>query len=191
MALIDIARREIGAKVVYYGPGLSGKTTNLRVIHDLLPTDAKSELRSIASVDERTLFFDFLPLDLGNVGGFTVRVHLATVPGQPRSERTRRAVLNAADGVVFVADAGRDRLIDNRLSLDELTRNLAVQGKRLDAFPLVLQYNKSDLPDAVPTAELDRSLNAFGAPRFESVATTGMGVVETLRAIVRLVVRRL
>lgn len=189
MALIDIAGREIGAKIVYYGPGLSGKTTNLRVIHEHLPADAKSELRSIATVDERTLFFDFLPLDLGEVGGFTIRVHLATVPGQPRYERTRRAVLNAADGVVFVVDAGRGRLADNRLSLDELSRNLVAQGKSLDAFPLVLQYNKTDLPDAVPAAELDRALNVLGAPRFESVAVTGLGVVETLRAIVRLVVR--
>jgi hypothetical protein len=194
MALIDIAGREIGVKVVYYGPGLGGKTTNLRAIHDRLPAAAKNELQSIATVDERTLFFDFLPLDLGEVDGFTVRVHLATVPGQPRYERTRRTVLNAADGVVFVADAGRDRLLDNRLSLDELARNLTVQGKRLDAippFPLVLQYNKTDLPDAVPTAELDRALNALRVPRFEGVAISGVGVVETLRAIIQLVVRRL
>src|SRR5215211_1043508 len=170
MALIDIAGREIDAKIVYYGPALSGKTTNLRTIHARLPAEAKSELRSIATADERTIFFDFLPLDLGEVGGFTVRFHLATVPGQPMYERTRRAVLNGVDGVVFVADAGRGRLVDNRRSWEELARNIAVQGKRLDALPLVLQYNKMDLPDVLPASELDHALDGVDAPRFEAVA---------------------
>jgi signal recognition particle receptor subunit beta len=191
MALINVAAREIHGKIVYYGPGLCGKTTNLQVIHGKIPANGRSELLSIATETERTLFFDFLPLDLGKVHGFTIRFHLYTVPGQILYERTRVAVLNGADGVVFVADAQRDRLADNLQSLRELAHNLTNQGKRLLEFPLVMQYNKMDLPTALPTPVLDRYLNTIKVPRFEAVAVNGTGVFETLRAISKLVVNKL
>lgn len=191
MALINIATREIHGKIVYYGPGLGGKTTNLKFVHGELPAGTRSDLISIATETERTLFFDFLPLDLGAVHGFTIRYHLYTVPGQNRYERTRMAVLNGADGVVFVADAQRERLQDNLESLRELEQNLARHGKRFPEFPLVMQYNKMDLPDALPAPELDRHLNTLEAPRFEAAALHGAGVFETLRAICKLATNKL
>lgn len=191
MALIDLAARQIHGKIVYYGPGIGGKTTNLRQLHRRLPNAATGDLHSLASPNQRTLFFDRLPLDLGRVHGFTVRYRLYTVPGQPRSDRTRLAVLNGADGAVFVADARRDRLADNLQSLDELAAHLALHGKSAPDYPLVLQYNKMDLPDALPASALDRSLNPGHAPRFEASAVAGIGVVETLRAICQLVTRAL
>jgi signal recognition particle receptor subunit beta len=191
MALINVAAREIHGKIVYYGPGLCGKTTNLQIIHGRIPQNGRSELLSIATETERTLFFDFLPLDLGKVHGFTIRFHLYTVPGQILYERTRVAVLNGADGVVFVADAQRDRLADNLQSLRELAHNLTNQGKRLLEFPLVMQYNKMDLPTALPTPVLDRYLNTIKVPRFEASAVNGTGVFETLRAVSKLVVNKL
>ena len=191
MALIDVAAREIHGKIVYYGPGLGGKTTNLKFIHDRLPAGSKSDLVSIATENERTLFFDFLPLDLGRVHGFSVRFHLYTVPGQNRYERTRMAVLSGADGVVFVADAQEERLGDNLASLGELEQNLSRQGKRFRDHPLVLQYNKMDLPDALPAPELDRHLNTLEAPRFEATAFQGIGVFETLREICKQTTRNL
>jgi signal recognition particle receptor subunit beta len=191
MALINVAAKEIHGKIVYYGPGLCGKTTNLQIIHGKIPQNGRSDLLSIATETERTLFFDFLPLDLGKVHGFTIRFHLYTVPGQILYERTRVAVLNGADGVVFVADAQRDRLADNLQSLRELAHNLTNQGKRLVEFPLVMQYNKTDMPTALPTPVLDRYLNTIKVPRYEAVAVHGKGVFETLRAISKLVVNRL
>lgn len=191
MALINVAAKEIHGKIVYYGPGLCGKTTNLQIIHSKIPQNGRSDLLSIATETERTLFFDFLPLDLGKVHGFTIRFHLYTVPGQVLYERTRVAVLNGADGVVFVADAQRERLADNLQSLRELAHNLTNQGKRLIEFPLVMQYNKTDLPTALPTPVLDRYLNTIKVPRFEAVAVHGNGVFETLRAISKLVVNKL
>ncbi len=191
MALINVAAREIHGKIVYYGPGLSGKTTNLQYIHSRIPSNTKGELLSIETETERTLFFDFLPLDLGKVHGFTIRFHLYTVPGQVLYERTRVAVLNGADGVVFVADASRDRLPDNLQSLRELAQNLTAQGKRFIDYPLVMQYNKMDLPTSLPTPVLDRYINTVKVPRFEAVAINGRGVFETLRAISKLVVNKL
>lgn len=191
MALINVASREIHGKIVYYGPGLCGKTTNLQFIHGKIPQNGRSELLSIATETERTLFFDFMPLELGKVHGFSVRFHLYTVPGQVLYERTRVAVLNGADGVVFVADAQRDRLADNLQSLRELAQNLKNQGKRLSDFPLVMQYNKMDLPTALPTPVLDRYLNTIKVPRYEAVAINGDGVFETLRAVSKLVVNKL
>ena len=191
MALINVAAREIHGKVVYYGPGLGGKTTNLQYIHSKIPAGTKGDLLSIATETERTLFFDFLPLDLGKVHGFTIRFHLYTVPGQGLYERTRIAVLNGADGVVFVADAQRDRLPDNLQSLKELAQNISQQGKRFLEFPLVMQYNKMDLPDALPVPVLDRYLNTMRVPRFEAVAVNGIGVFETLRAVCKLVINKL
>src|SRR5207249_3805905 len=146
MALINIATHEINCKIVYYGIGYCGKTTNLQYVFKSINPKARGEMLSIATETERTLFFDFLPLDLGKVHGFTIRFHLYTVPGQVLYERTRIAVLNGADGVVFVADAQRDRLQDNLQSLRELAQNVTAQGKRFLDFPLVMQYNKMDLP---------------------------------------------
>jgi mutual gliding-motility protein MglA len=191
MALINVAAREIHGKIVYYGPGLCGKTTNLQYIHGKIPHDTKGELLSIATETERTLFFDFLPLDLGKVHGFTIRFHLYTVPGQVLYERTRIAVLNGADGVVFVADAQKERLPDNLQSLKELAANISQQGKRFLDFPLVMQYNKMDLPNALPTPVLDKYLNTIRAPRFEATAVNGTGVFETLRAVCKLVTNKL
>lgn len=196
MALINIAAREIHCKIVYYGPGLSGKTTNLKYIHSQVPKEAKGELLSIATETERTLFFDFLPLDLGRVRGFQTRFHLYTVPGQVLYERTRVAVLNGADGVVFVADSQRNKLEENVRSLQELARNITRQGKRFADFPVVLQYNKRDLPNALPVAVLDRYLRYRTGDRnlverFEAVATTGKGVFDTLKAISKLVISKL
>ena len=196
MDLINIAAREIHCKIVYYGPGLSGKTTNLKYIHSQVPKEAKGELLSIATETERTLFFDFLPLDLGRVRGFQTRFHLYTVPGQVLYERTRVAVLNGADGVVFVADSQRNKLEENVRSLQELARNITRQGKRFAEFPVVLQYNKRDLPNALPVAILDRYLRYKTSDgqlveRFEAVATTGLGVFDTLKAISKLVISRL
>jgi hypothetical protein len=191
MALINVAAREIHGKIVYYGPGLCGKTTNLQFIHHRIPQDSKGNLLSIATETERTLFFDFLPLDLGKIHGFTIRFHLYTVPGQVLYERTRVAVLNGADGVVFVADSSRNRLRDNLESLNELATNIKAQGKRFTDYPLVLQYNKRDVPDAWPVPIMDKYLNTIKVPRFEAVACDGTGVFETLRAICKLVTNKL
>lgn len=191
MALIDVDARLIRAKIVYYGPGLGGKTTNLRALHDRLPVEARSELVSIDTEGERTLFFDLLPLDLGTVQGYSFRFQLYTVPGQTRYSKTRLAVLSGADGVVFVADARASAQDDNRRSLDELTAALRSQGRSPEDFPLVLQYNKTDLTSALPQAELDRLLNSEDHTRFSAVANRGIGVFETLSAICRLVVRNL
>lgn len=191
MAVIDVEAREIHAKVVYYGPGFSGKTTNLEYIYRRMPRALTGDLLSLATETERTLFFDFLQLDVAQVKGFTIRFQLYTTPGQQLYERTRFAVLNGADGVVFVADAEQVRLRDNVESLTELARNLTDQGHRFGAFPLILQYNKVDLPTALPIATLDHYLNPMRAPRYESVAVRGVGVFETLRGICRLVTTRL
>lgn len=191
MALINVAAREIHGKIVYYGPGLCGKTTNLQYIHTKIPQNGRSDLLSIATETERTLFFDFMPLELGKVHGFSIRFHLYTVPGQVLYERTRVAVLSGTDGVVFVADAQRERLADNLQSLRELAQNLKNQGKRLMDFPLVMQYNKTDLPNALPTPVLDRYLNTIKVPRYEASAINGDGVFETLRAVSKLVVNKL
>lgn len=191
MALIDFDARLIRAKIVYFGPGLGGKTTNLRVIHDRLPEDARSELVSIDAGKERTLFFDLLPLDLGTIQGYSFRFQLYTVPGQSQYSKTRLAVLNGADGVVFVADSSPAARDDNRRSLDELTSALSRQNRPIETFPLVFQYNKADLPDALSEAELDTLLNPTNRTRLTAAAIDGIGVFETLSAICRLVVRNL
>ncbi|HMO58182.1 MAG TPA: GTPase domain-containing protein [Roseiflexaceae bacterium] len=192
MALINVAAREIHCKIVYYGPGMSGKTSNLQYIHNQVPRDAKGDLLSIATETERTLFFDFLPLDLGKVRGFQTRFHLYTVPGQVLYERTRVAVLNGADGVVFVADSQKHKLEENIRSLRELAVNVTKQNKKFQEFPVVLQYNKRDVPGALPLTTLDKYLNAMGWPRFEATAATnGSGVFDTLKAISKLVISKL
>jgi signal recognition particle receptor subunit beta len=192
MALINVAAREIHCKIVYYGPGLCGKTTNLKYIHSAVPGHARGDLLSIATETERTLFFDFLPLDLGQVHGFQTRFHLYTVPGQVLYERTRVAVLNGADGVVFVADSQQSKLREDIVSLQELARNIQAEGKKFLEFPLVLQYNKRDVPNALPLEQMDHYLNSsIKVPRFEAVASKGMGVFDTLKAISKLVISKL
>ena len=175
MALINVATREIHCKLVYYGPGLSGKTTNLKYIYSTVPGQARGDLLSIDTETERTLFFDFLPLDLGKVHGYQVRFHLYTVPGQVLYERTRVAVLNGADGVVFTADSQRSKLGENVRSLQELAKNLSQQGKKFLEFPMVMQYNKRDMPDALPLPVLERYLNPMHVPAYEAIAPKGVG----------------
>lgn len=191
MVLFNYATKEITAKIVYYGPGLCGKTTNLQFVYDSLPSNNKSKMLSLATKTDRTLFFDFLPLDLGKIRGMRTKLQLYTVPGQVYYNSTRQLVLKGADGVVFVADS-QDFAIDANLeSLQNLEDNLKRQGVRMRELPLVLQYNKRDLPNALPVAELDKEINKLGVPTFESVATTGLGVEETLKGITQLVLAHL
>ncbi len=193
MSLVNYATREITCKIVYYGPGRSGKTTNLHYIYSQVPADRKGQMVSLATQTDRTLFFDFLPLDLGTISGFTTRFQLYTVPGQVYYQTTRRLVLQGADGVVFVGDSQSRQLEENVESLQDLHANLAEHGVDARAVPLVLQYNKRDLPPdlllTVPT--LEDALNFRGVPSFEADALHGAGVFETLRAISELVLRRL
>lgn len=191
MALIDIRKREIHAKIVYCGPGLSGKTTNLLNIHGRLPEDIRGEMQSIATADERTLFFDFVPISEIDLGGWAVRFHLYSVPGQDVYVRTRRAILGGADGIVFVADAAGARLDANRSSMTELEGHLGHYQRELDDVPLVVQYNKIDVEDALTPEVLDEELNPGSWPAFPAIAIHGNGVAETLGAISRLVARML
>lgn len=191
MALIDIRKREIHAKIVYCGPGLSGKTTNLLNIHGRLPEDIRGEMQSIATADERTLFFDFVPISEIDLGGWAVRFHLYSVPGQDVYVRTRRAILGGADGIVFVADAAGARLDANRSSMTELEGHLGHYQRELDDVPLVVQYNKIDVEDALTPEVLDEELNPGLWPAFPAIAIHGNGVAETLGAISRLVARML
>ncbi len=191
MALINVAAREIHCKIVYYGPGMGGKTSNLQYIHGAVPKETKGDLLSIATETERTLFFDFLPLDLGTVRGFKTRFHLYTVPGQVLYERTRVAVLNGSDGVVFVADSQKHKLEENIKSLRELAVNVTRQNKKFQEFPIVLQYNKRDVPNALPVEVMDKYLNPLKWPRYEAIATKGNGIFDTLKAISKLVISKL
>jgi hypothetical protein len=193
MSLVNYATREITCKIVYYGPGRSGKTTNLHYIYGQVPADRKGQMVSLATQTDRTLFFDFLPLDLGTISGFTTRFQLYTVPGQVYYQTTRRLVLQGADGVVFVADSQSRQLDENIESLQDLHANLAEHGVDARSIPLVLQYNKRDLPSGLllPVATLEDALNFRGVPSFEADALHGAGVFETLRSISELVLRKL
>jgi len=191
MVLFNYATKEITAKIVYYGPGLCGKTTNLQFVYDSLPSNNKSKMLSLATKTDRTLFFDFLPLDLGKIRGMRTKLQLYTVPGQVYYNSTRQLVLKGADGIVFVADSQDFALDANLESLQNLEDNLKRQGIRLREMPLVLQYNKRDLPNAMPVAEMDAEINKLRAPAYESVATTGLGVEETLKGITQLVLAHL
>ena len=193
MPLVNYATREITCKIVYYGPGRSGKTTNLHYIYEQVPNDRKGTMVSLATQTDRTLFFDFLPLDLGSISGFTTKFQLYTVPGQVYYQTTRRLVLQGADGVVFVADSQAHQLGENVESLQDLHANLAEQGVDARSVPLVLQYNKQDLPrDLILSAnDLGDTLNFRAVPEFPADALHGPGVFETLRAISELVLTRL
>ncbi|RMG17767.1 MAG: GTPase [Deltaproteobacteria bacterium] len=191
MSRINPLAKELSAKIVYYGPGLSGKTTSLEFIHRAIRPDRRGEMVSLATEGDRTIFFDFLPLQIDRVRGMDVRLQLYTVPGQVYYAATRKLVLNGADGVVFVADSQADALERNESSLEDLRANLRELGIDLDRFPLVLQYNKRDLPGALPVDTLESHLNARGVPAFETVATRGTGIFDALKAIVRLTIRSL
>ena len=191
MATINVARRRIDTKIVYYGPGQSGKTTNLLNIHSRMPADLRGPMRSIDTREERTLFFDFVPIEPVEVGGWSIRFHLYTVPGQDDYVRTRRAILGGTDGVVFVADAAPDRAEANRASLRERREHLAHYGRETSAVPVVLQLNKMDLPDARSVDEMSDDLNEDGWPVWPAMAIRGIGVAETLGAIAKLVARTL
>ena len=191
MSFINYMAREINCKIVYYGPGLCGKTTNLQYIYERTNPDAKGKMISLATETDRTLFFDFLPLALGEIRGFKTRFHLYTVPGQVFYDASRKLILKGVDGVVFVADSQIGRLEANEESLDNLRTNLGEQGYDLDKIPRIIQYNKRDLPEIATVEELRQLLNPSGAPDFESVARTGVGVFESLKAIAKLVLTEL
>lgn len=187
MSFINYASREINCKIVYYGPGLCGKTTNLQHIYQKTAPEAKGKMISLATETERTLFFDFLPLALGEIRGFKTRFHLYTVPGQVFYDASRKLILKGVDGVVFVADSQEERFDANIESLDNLRVNLEEQGYDLDRIPFVVQYNKCDLPNVTPLDELRALLNPRGVPEFQACATTGEGVFETLKAVAKLI----
>jgi len=191
MVLFNYSTRELTAKIVYYGPGLCGKTTNLQYIFDNLPGSVKGKMLSLATKTDRTLFFDFLPLDLGEIRGMKTRIQLYTVPGQVFYNETRRLVLKGADGVVFVADSQKAMVDANVDSYKNLEENLRVHSMKLAEMPLVVQYNKRDLPNLAAVEELNSTVNRYSSPYYESVATTGIGVQDTLKAITKLVLLHL
>jgi signal recognition particle receptor subunit beta len=191
MALINYANKEINAKIVYYGPGLSGKTTNIQYIFQRLKPEHRGKLITLPTQTDRTLFFDFLPVEIPDVKGFTTRFHLYTVPGQVFYNATRKMVLKGVDGIVFVADSQKEKLDDNLDSLKNLEENLNEYGKSIKTIPFVFQFNKRDLTEISSPAELNKRLNDPGYPNIEAIATTGKGVMETLSAISRMVLRHL
>jgi hypothetical protein len=191
MSFINYLSREINCKIVFYGPGLCGKTTNLQFIYNKTNPQQKGKMISLATETERTLFFDFLPLALGEIRGFKTRFHLYTVPGQVFYDASRKLILKGVDGVVFVADSQIARIEANQESMENLRENLAEQGYSLDKLPYVIQYNKRDMPSIAPVDELRQLLNPQGVPDFEAVATTGEGVFETLKSIAKLVLTEL
>ena len=191
MVLFNYATRELTAKVVFYGPGLCGKTTNLEYIHKTLPEKSRGKMLSLATQTDRTLFFDFLPLDLGSVKGMKTRVQLYTVPGQVFYDATRKLVLKGADGVVFVADSQKEMMQSNLDSWENLKQNLSENNLDINNIPLVIQYNKRDLPNVLPIKDLNRKINMLKAPYFEAIAITGMGVQETFKGIAKVVMGQL
>lgn len=191
MVLFNAATKELTAKIVYYGPGLCGKTTNLQHIYDTLPGEGRGKMLSLATQTDRTLFFDFLPIELGTIRGMKTRVQLYTVPGQVFYDATRKLVLRGADAVVFVADSQAPALDSNKESFQNLIENLKDQGTDLHLIPHVIQWNKRDTPNALPVATLDKEVNRFHAPTFEACAMKGEGVKETLAGVSKLVLKSL
>jgi signal recognition particle receptor subunit beta len=183
MVQINFAHKEIQCKIVYYGPGMSGKTTNLEVVHEKTPGESRGDLTSIATTGERTLYFDYMPLDLGSIAGIRTKFQLYTVPGQIYYKSTRRLVLQGVDGIVFVADSSASKIDENRESMRDLEENLREMGRAISDLPIVIQYNKRDLPDAMSVEDLEREVNAHRLPHFEAIATTGEGVFPTLKAL--------
>ena len=191
MSMINYASREINCKLVYYGPGLGGKTTNLEHVYNKVAPGSRGKMISLATETERTLFFDFLPLALGEIRGFKTRFHLYTVPGQVYYNASRKLILKGVDGVVFVADSQMARMEANLESMENLRSNLAEQGYSLDNLPFVVQYNKRDMPGVVPIDELRAQLNPNNVPDFECIAPQGVGVFDTLKAVAKLVLTEL
>lgn len=191
MAFINYSAREINCKIVYYGPGLCGKTTNLQWIFEKANPNNKGKLISLATETDRTLFFDFLPLDLGTIGSLKVRFHLYTVPGQVFYNASRKLILKGIDGVIFVADSQEARFDANLESIDNLKKNLEEQGFDIMKIPYVLQLNKRDLPTALPVDELKKELSVKGEPVYEAIAPKGEGVYETLKACSKMVLQEL
>jgi signal recognition particle receptor subunit beta len=191
MSMINYASREINCKVVYYGSGLGGKTTNLEYVYSRVNPDTKGKMISLATETERTLFFDFLPIDLGEIRGFRTRFHLYTVPGQVYYNASRRLILKGVDGLIFVADSQRSRLEANIEAMHNLYENMESYGYDVETIPFVVQYNKRDLPDIMSVEELRSVLNPMGVPDFEAVAIEGEGVFQTLSAVSKLVVKSL
>ena len=189
MALVNHTTREINAKIVYYGPGLCGKTTNIHLIYHRIAPGQRGKLISLATETDRTLFFDFLPVELGTIKNYKVRFHLYTVPGQVFYNATRKLVLKGADGVIFVADSQRAMLDANLESMANLRDNFSEQGVSLAEFPMVIQYNKRDLPDILPIEDLNAAMNPRSLPYYEAVAMTGDGVLKTFTAISKLVLQ--
>jgi signal recognition particle receptor subunit beta len=191
MSFINYLSREINCKIVYYGPGLCGKTTNLQWIYQRTAPEAKGKMISLATEQDRTLFFDFLPLSLGEIRGFKTRFHLYTVPGQVFYDASRKLILKGVDGVVFVADSQIERMEANMESLENLQLNLSEQGYQLEKIPYVIQYNKRDLPSIASVAELRELLNPLKATEYEAIASRGNGVFDTLKAVAKLVLTEL
>jgi signal recognition particle receptor subunit beta len=191
MTFINYASREINCKIVYYGPGLCGKTTNLQHIFDSTAPQSRGKLISLATETDRTLFFDFMPLELGTVRGFKTRFHLYTVPGQVFYDASRKLILKGVDGVVFVADSQEERMDANVESLYNLEENLQAQGYDLMKLPYVLQLNKRDLPNIIPVEDLTAELRRKEEPIVEAVASTGAGVFDTLKAVAKQVLTEL
>ncbi|SRR5512135_2183012 len=191
MSMINYASREINCKLVYYGPGLGGKTTNIEYVYNKVQPETRGKLISLATEQERTLFFDFLPVDLGSIRGFKTRFHLYTVPGQVYYNASRRLILKGVDGVVFVGDSQPERMDANVASMQNLYENLAEYGYDPATLPLVIQYNKRDLAGCVPVHELRAQLNPDNLPDFEAVAITGEGVFDTLKAVSKMVLKTL
>lgn len=187
MSFINYSAREINCKIVYYGCGLCGKTTNLQFIYEKTSSEAKGKMISLATETERTLFFDFLPISLGEIKGFKTRFHLYTVPGQIFYDASRKLILKGVDGIVFVGDSQAERMDANIESFENMKENLSEHGYDIDTIPYVVQYNKRDLPSAVSVDELKKVLNPSNVPDFEAVATKGIGVFETLKAVIKLV----
>jgi len=187
MASINYAFKEISCKIVFYGPGLSGKTTNLQYVHQKIPPQTRGSLISLATDQDRTLYFDFLPVDIGKIHGFSTKFQLYTVPGQVYYNATRKLVLRGVDGLVFVADSQKSKMDENIESFQNLVENLSEYGYNIDKIPLVFQYNKRDLPNISSVEEIEKALNPKGLPRFEAVATKGIGVFDALKCISKLV----
>ena len=191
MPFVNFATKEINCKIVYYGPGLSGKTTNIKWIYDHIKPENKGEMITLATETERTLFFDFVPIEVSNVKGFKVRFHLYTTPGQIIYQASRKLILKGVDGVVFVADSQEERHDANLDTLDDMIENLKEYEIDIEDLPLVFQYNKRALPNILPVEVLRRDLNRWNRPDFEAVASKGIGVLETFKEITKQVLRKL